>query len=213
MSSTHSSFELAAASALQLPGGRAVLRDSTIDYNGEGVQVDALRAENVTFAFNTGHGVQTPLSAAPQPIRFVNSTFIGNGRAIDGTTVEIDHSTIVGEPGQLAANELTMHRSLLVGGCYFSGARPGFTVVSASDNWVSDDTCQLDPATNRQENANFALGALANNGGFVQTALPGAYSVLIDAVPRERCVVLVDARGIPRPQGSGCDIGAVEVVE
>jgi hypothetical protein len=35
---------------------------------------------------------------------------------------------------------------------------------------------------------------------------------LIDAVPLgDWCAQSVDARGISRPQGAGCDIGAVEV--
>ena len=58
------------------------------------------------------------------------------------------------------------------------------------------------------------LGVLANNGGFTQTMLPGTGSAAIDAglchvdnaaVPRD------DQRGLPRPQGAACDIGAVEV--
>jgi hypothetical protein len=54
-----------------------------------------------------------------------------------------------------------------------------------------------------------ALGALADNGGPAPTQLPGAGSVLVDAQPT--CAVPADARGITRPQGPACDIGAVEV--
>jgi hypothetical protein len=36
--------------------------------------------------------------------------------------------------------------------------------------------------------------------------------VLVDKVPSSACPVRVDARGTARPQGSGCDIGAVEAV-
>ena len=56
-----------------------------------------------------------------------------------------------------------------------------------------------------------ALGPLAANGGPVQTRAPGAGSTLVDVIPPAECAVPVDARGVARPQGPACDIGAVEV--
>ena len=61
-----------------------------------------------------------------------------------------------------------------------------------------------------------ALGPLADNGGGGLTHLPALGSPLIDAVPPGTpglCdgSVPTDQRGVPRPTGSGCDIGAVEV--
>lgn len=59
------------------------------------------------------------------------------------------------------------------------------------------------------------LGALADNGGFTPTMLPGAGSSAIDAGSAATCANTYvnnrDQRGVSRPQGSGCDIGAVEV--
>jgi hypothetical protein len=66
--------------------------------------------------------------------------------------------------------------------------------------------------------ANPLLGALANNGGPTQTRLPGANSPLLDKILAAACQldgaagITTDQRGITRPQGTGCDIGAVEVV-
>lgn len=61
-------------------------------------------------------------------------------------------------------------------------------------------------------NANFTgdfkLGPLANNGGTTQTHLPAPDSPLVDQF---LCQGLVDQRGVARPQGTACDIGAVEV--
>lgn len=54
------------------------------------------------------------------------------------------------------------------------------------------------------------LGALGNNGGPTPTMLPGAGSPGIDA--GVGCAA-TDQRGITRPQGSACDIGAVEVIQ
>ncbi|HUE99837.1 MAG TPA: choice-of-anchor Q domain-containing protein [Anaerolineales bacterium] len=54
------------------------------------------------------------------------------------------------------------------------------------------------------------LGPLQDNGGFTQTMALGAGSPAIDAGDDANCPV-ADQRGVTRPQGSGCDIGAYEV--
>ena len=58
--------------------------------------------------------------------------------------------------------------------------------------------------------ASAELGSLAGNGGPTLTHLPQAGSPLIDA---GACMPdgSTDQRGVPRPQGVACDIGAVEV--
>ena len=55
------------------------------------------------------------------------------------------------------------------------------------------------------------LGPLANNGGQTQTMLPQAGSPAIDAGNDANCPA-TDQRGVSRPQGVHCDIGAVELV-
>jgi hypothetical protein len=56
------------------------------------------------------------------------------------------------------------------------------------------------------------LGPLADNGGSTEThALLGG-SPAINYVPSSECILPVDQRGISRPQGSDCDIGAYERV-
>ena len=69
--------------------------------------------------------------------------------------------------------------------------------------------------------ANFAsdtlkLGPLQDNGGPTLTHLPGPGSVAIDVIDRQRCVgsdglpLGTDQRGVERPMGPSCDVGAVE---
>lgn len=60
--------------------------------------------------------------------------------------------------------------------------------------------------------ANLALGPLQDNGGPTPTMLPDAGSAAIDAIAAADCGATTDQRGVTRPQGAGCDIGAVEVV-
>ncbi|GAB4458698.1 MAG: hypothetical protein Kow0070_12700 [Anaerolineales bacterium] len=54
------------------------------------------------------------------------------------------------------------------------------------------------------------LGALANNGGFTQTVALGAGSSAQDAGNNSVCATS-DQRGVTRPQGLVCDIGAYEL--
>ncbi|MFL5797772.1 MAG: choice-of-anchor Q domain-containing protein [Actinomycetota bacterium] len=54
------------------------------------------------------------------------------------------------------------------------------------------------------------LGALANNGGPTQTMAIGLTSPARDAIPNAACAVAIDQRGVHRPQGPKCDIGAYE---
>jgi hypothetical protein len=53
------------------------------------------------------------------------------------------------------------------------------------------------------------LGALADNLGATSTMLPAAGSPAIDAGNDASCPA-TDQRGVVRPQGAHCDIGAVE---
>jgi hypothetical protein len=56
------------------------------------------------------------------------------------------------------------------------------------------------------------LGSLQDNGGPTQTLALGAGSPAIDAVPATGASCPTsDQRGVPRPQGAACDIGAYEV--
>jgi hypothetical protein len=55
------------------------------------------------------------------------------------------------------------------------------------------------------------LGALADNGGPTQTRALSSGSPAIDAGNNSACPA-ADQRGILRPQGGGCDIGAYELL-
>ena len=59
-------------------------------------------------------------------------------------------------------------------------------------------------------NADPLLGSLADNGGPTQTMALDTNSPAIDAAVDANCPA-TDQRGVARPQGAGCDIGAYEV--
>jgi CSLREA domain-containing protein len=82
--------------------------------------------------------------------------------------------------------------------------------TSLGHNLEDGSTCGLTGPGDRQ-NTNPMLGPLADNGGQTQTRalLPG--SPAIDAGDNAGCPA-TDQRGVSRPQGVACDIGAYEFV-
>ncbi len=85
-------------------------------------------------------------------------------------------------------------------------------VISATGSLFSESNAVPDINGTDVDNlfeADPMLGALANNGGTTSTMLPQLGSPVIDAVT---CTgITPDQRLLARPQGSLCDIGAVEV--
>jgi CSLREA domain-containing protein len=90
--------------------------------------------------------------------------------------------------------------------------------ASLGSDIFTDTSCQslfLD-LSDRQP-ADPLLGPLGPHGGPTPTEVPMTGSPAIDAVPPGTPVLCdgtlpTDQRGVPRPQGAACDIGAVEVV-
>lgn len=95
-------------------------------------------------------------------------------------------------------------------------------------NLVGDPSgCDFAATTGDRVGVNPGLGPLADHGGPTETfsLLPG--SPALDAIPEADCVhdpdgyygsdflepVLADQRGVARPQGAGCDVGAFEAVQ
>jgi hypothetical protein len=74
-----------------------------------------------------------------------------------------------------------------------------------SSSWNSD--CGVDGGNNID--ANPLLGPLADNGGFTMTHALGEGSQAIDAGDPATCPD-TDQRGVTRPQGDFCDMGAYE---
>lgn len=80
---------------------------------------------------------------------------------------------------------------------------------TSSHNIQGDNTCGFtDAASKTTMVVNF--GPLKDNGGDLDTMVPAATSPAVNAGENTGCPP-VDERGITRPQGSACDIGAVEL--
>ncbi len=121
-----------------------------------------------------------------------------------------------------AINPPTLVNTIISGNTAGTGPDCNGRVYSAGHNLVGDGaTCSgITNGSNGDQVAPAApganLGALANNGGPTLTMTLGAGSTAIDAGDNSACadaatVNNVDQRGISRPQGAACDIGAFEV--
>jgi hypothetical protein len=84
------------------------------------------------------------------------------------------------------------------------------TFTSQDYNLSSDSTCNL-TTPNDMEDTDPLLSPLRDNGGptWTHALLPG--SPAINYIPIDQCFVDKDQRGVNRPQGPKCDIGAYEV--
>jgi predicted outer membrane repeat protein len=176
---------------------------NTADSGGGIFNFGALNVTNSTFSGNTatsGGGIFNQ-----GPLTVTNSTFSGNSAVLTGGGIYSNSrdpaaflmSTIVaGNPG---------------GDC--AGPYP---VGDGGYNLSSDASCGFSAASNSLPSTDPLLGGLSNNGGPTQTMLPGPGSPAIDKTPSNTngcgTTIATDQRGITRPQGTNCDIGAVEVV-
>lgn len=107
--------------------------------------------------------------------------------------------------------------------------------MSFGYNFVFDVSCGLTAPTDVVGQGDPMLGPLGDNGGFGETRLPEAGSPVLDRVSPDDCELLpfedfikegdqhleglvdrpalmgMDQRGVKRPQGTNCDVGAVEL--
>jgi RHS repeat-associated protein len=83
------------------------------------------------------------------------------------------------------------------------------TLSSSGHNIDSGTSCGLTSTTDKS-NANPGLGSLGSNGGPTQTQALTSSSPALDGGDAGTCPG-TDQRGLSRPQGAGCDIGAYEL--
>ncbi|MFH1426604.1 MAG: choice-of-anchor Q domain-containing protein [Candidatus Kerfeldbacteria bacterium] len=79
-------------------------------------------------------------------------------------------------------------------------------------NIVSDTTnCNWSLATGDRTDTDPDLNELADNGGFGETHSLKTGSLAIDQIPIANCSLATDQRVLDRPEGTKCDMGAVEM--
>jgi hypothetical protein len=135
----------------------------------------------------------------------VNSTIAGNSVGLGGTGGGLS----IYNPGGLIEPTSKLTNTIIAGnkvGEMASNCGP-LTITSKSD-LSSDGSCMFTDSASKKE-TDPKLAGLANNGGETDTLALVAGSPAIDAGTSEGCPA-TDQRGVARPVGSACDIGAYE---
>ena len=176
---------------------RSVGRSQALRYDGAGMWNDGVTTlTNVTLASNrtsagTGGGVWNDGS-----VLLDSSTVTGNGAQAGGGTSNDAFGSVEVRNTILAAN---------------TPQNCSGDIMSDGHNIDSGSSCTPTVAGDRP-NTNPLLGSLQYNSpgpSFLQTQAPLAGSPALDAA--QGCPPPdTDERGVTRPQGSTCDIGAVE---
>ena len=157
-----------------------------------------------TFSGNTSTGWHGGAIFHTDGAMTISYTSVVNNIAPDGGSSAIF-------AGSFSATVPSMHieNSLITGNQWYACDRWTGTVnfTTGGVNLVQDDSCSPDPGDIITANA--GVGPLADNGGptFTHALMPG--SLAIDAAGGTCSAT--DQRGIIRPQGAGCDIGAYEL--
>ncbi len=121
-----------------------------------------------------------------------------------------DNSASAGNGGGLFRNEgtLTLKNTLVTDSP--TGGNCSGTLTSQGHNLSSDDSCALSLSQPGDLNTTDPLlGALQDNGGYTQTHALAGNSPALDAGDDTGCPA-TDQRGLARPKGTHCDIGAFE---
>jgi hypothetical protein len=186
---------------------RSAIRDNVSYYISNIVNDGTMVLINSTVSGNQHGGYGDGSIANSGFLKLTNSTVAANRSFND--TPAVQNSGTLQIAGSLLSGSLGWYDEIMPA-CSNAG-----TIVSLGNNIDRDGSCGLNGPGDAVGDPR--LGPLAENGGptLTMALLPG--SPAIDAVPVERCTdadgapLLVDQRGVPRPQGDACDIGAFEL--
>jgi CSLREA domain-containing protein len=191
--------------------GNATISASTISGNatalfgGAGIaNGGSLTVVNTTISGNTSPESGGGISNFQQgPLTIVNSTISGNSAPIGGG---------------ICCGSMELRNTIVAG--QINGGDCAFVMIfDGGYNLDDDGTCGLSTFNNSLPNTDPLLdpAGLEDNGGPTQTIALEPGSPAIDAIPPgvNGCgtTITTDQRGTSRPQGSGCDIGAFELVQ
>jgi hypothetical protein len=178
-----------------------------------------------TFVGNTGPGGGAIDNDATVDIS--DSTFFGNTGGTSGGgavqnfgTATIRYSTLSGNSSPFGANihsagsTLSVSSSIVANGVGGTNCSGSPAITDGGYNIDTGTSCGFSTANHSKNSTNPQLGALASNGGPTRTMALAAHSPAVDAIPAtvSGCAGSIDQRGLPRPQGIGCDIGAYELI-
>jgi len=209
--------------------GTLTINTSTVNGNsastGGGItSFGPLTVTNSTISGNTATNQIPPALAGITPLILVPRTFDGGGiylglgefigsLNITNSTISGNSATTAGggifkEVLQFGTVNVNLKNTIVAN--QLAGGDCNTAVTTTLNDLDSDGTCGV------LTTANPLLGPLANNGGATFTHALLAGSPAIDTGDVATCAAVpvnnLDQRGVPRPQGPGCDIGSFELV-
>jgi CSLREA domain-containing protein len=183
--------------------GKFTMVNSTVSGNSAESTAPIVQGGGVLLAID-------PASTEGSEGTIVNSTISGNSVGVAGIGGGL--SVYNPEPMVGGSAALSLKNTIIAGNTGPMGPSDCGTVatVTSDHNLSGDASCMFtDPGS--KQNANPQLGPLQDNGGETDTLALLAGSPAIDAGTNAGCPP-TDQRGVSRPQGPGCDIGAFELV-
>jgi hypothetical protein len=200
-------------------GGTVVVADTAFLRNSAfaGGAIENTNGGTMTITGSTFSGNAAlpggAISNARSTLMVTNSTFVGNAAVVGGAiynlniaTVRVTNSTFSGNTASaqgggaldsMGGTSIAVENSIFAGDACVGAIQDG----GGNLDWPGS-ACPGITADPR-------LGALADNGGPTETMALGAGSAAIDAATSAACPP-TDQRGVARPLGAGCDIGAYE---
>lgn len=178
--------------------------------------VNSTVSGNAAIGSQVGNGGgisnQSDVGYPAATLHLINSTVASNSGSTEGGGV----GTILYTPGASAVttfvNTIVANNTAPQGANCWGG---GGALTSLGYNMEDVDTCNFGEPTDHS-NTDPLLGPLADNGGLTETQALLKDSPAINAGDSSTCVAApvsgVDQRGVVRPQGPACDIGAFEAL-
>jgi hypothetical protein len=231
VSNTATATSLAGGGIQVTSGGNLNATDSTISGNeatgatggqGGGLAVTGITSSvsltNVTISGNSTKTFGGGFEVADGSVNMNDVTIAGNGADADGDGT--------GDGGGIyikTAAAVNVRNSIIASNTDAGGQAPDCGTELASHHLtrrgyvlLRDQTgCNLggtgDDPTGYMTGVDPLLAGLADNGGPTQTMALPTGSPALDVTPVVACGVVTDQRGVSRPQGSGCDLGAFEL--
>jgi hypothetical protein len=207
-------------------GGRLQLYRSTVSRNRSGFIGGGISAGGLE---DQDYGVPGKVLVMSSTISGNHAGWGGGGIITDGNRLRVIRSTIAANSAGTfggGIDLLEVPDGTYVGASIIAGnTAPSdadcllFGAMLPSAGWnVAGSSCGLDAAGDVVRDgrpATFGLGALAARGGPAWTMPLAAGSVAVDAIPRGtrfcRAGGSPDERGVRRPLGAMCDVGAFEL--
>jgi hypothetical protein len=209
--------------------GTVTISNSTFAHNsarngGGLINFGAVTISNSTFAHNSttdgdGGGLDNDGTMTISNSTVANnSAHSGGGLATFGGTVSISNSTVANNSARFSGGgiENDLEGTVSIGRSIVAknsgGNCAGRRLNDQGFNLSSDPSCHLSASTSLQNiDPKLDPSGLQNNGGPTQTLALQPESPAVDRLPVGSGCPATDQRGVARPQGPKCDIGAFEM--